>query len=68
VIIFTRDVAYINRGTRLYTSRTYGACTSRQLRFRSIDLSLPLRGLAVMAVESGLVIEGSDNYLKYSMR
>jgi hypothetical protein len=58
--IYTRDVAYINRGIRLYTLRTYGACTSRQLRFRSIDWSVPLRGLAVMAVLGGLVIEDSD--------
>ena len=51
--IYTRDVAYINRRIRLYTLRTYGACTSRQLRFRSIDWSARLRGLTVMAVRGG---------------
>ena len=60
VRISTRDVANINRGIRLCTLRTYGACTSRQLRFRSIDWSVPLRGLAVTAVRAGFVIEDSD--------
>jgi len=61
VRICIRDVAYINRGIRLYTLQTYGACTSRQLRFGSIDWFVPLRGLAVMAVGGGLVIEDSDS-------
>jgi len=60
VRFYTTDVAYINRRIRLYILRTYGACTSRQLRFRSIDWAVPLRGLTVMAVRGGWVIEDSD--------
>ena len=57
VPIFTRDAAYINRQIRLYTLWTYGACTSRQLRFRSIDWSARLRGLSVMAVRGGQLLK-----------
>jgi hypothetical protein len=60
VRIYSIDIAYINRGIRLYTLRLYVVCTSRQHRFRSIDWSVPLRGLAVMAVRVGLVIKDSD--------
>jgi hypothetical protein len=58
VPIYTSDVTYINRGILHYTLRTYGARTSRKLPcFRSIDWSVLLRVLAVMAVRVGSVIE-----------
>ena len=59
--VYTRDVDYINGAIRLYTY-IYCACTSHQLScFRSIDWSVLLAVLAVMAVRGGSVIEGSGS-------